>query len=162
MPTRNHRGIVMIRNITRTTVAMERFGNHVSAERNSRNNRKVPFSVRSVPRGYKKSNEDHLSQLSFGTPAWQDMSLETEELNWGIEASELFECSSVELKVGLWREDIMCAVKLKSYPCYRPWRPRRWRSHIFYTIDSLMVTGLSGLIAGRTLPPRKIPGTHFC
>jgi hypothetical protein len=39
------------------------------------------FSVRSVPRGYKKDKEDRLSQLSFETPGCQDMSLGAEELN---------------------------------------------------------------------------------
>jgi hypothetical protein len=50
----------------RIAVAMEQLGEHVSAEKNSRNNRRAVFSVRSVPRGY---NEDkvHLSQLSFET-----------------------------------------------------------------------------------------------
>jgi hypothetical protein len=37
--------------------------------------------VRSVPRVYKKDEEDHLSKLSFETPACQDMNLGAEELN---------------------------------------------------------------------------------
>jgi hypothetical protein len=39
------------------------------------NSREAVFSVRSVPRGYKKDKKGRLSQLSFETPACQDMSL---------------------------------------------------------------------------------------
>jgi hypothetical protein len=39
---------------------------------------------------------------------------------------------------------------------------RGWGSHIFQTIGSQMAVRLSALRAGRFLPPRKIPGTHFC
>jgi hypothetical protein len=39
---------------------------------------------------------------------------------------------------------------------------RGWGSHIFYTFGSQMAVRLSALRAGRFLPPRKIPGTHFC
>jgi hypothetical protein len=35
-------------------------------------------------------------------------------------------------------------------------------SHIFYTVCSQMVVKLSALGSDRPLPPRKIPGTHFC
>jgi hypothetical protein len=38
------------------------------------------FSAWSMPSGYEKDKEDHLSQLSFETPACQDMSLGAEEL----------------------------------------------------------------------------------
>jgi hypothetical protein len=38
------------------------------------------FSAWSLPRSYKKDKEDRLSQLSFETPACQDMSLGAEEL----------------------------------------------------------------------------------
>jgi hypothetical protein len=62
MPTRNNRGIVTIRDVTRTAVAMEPLGKHVSSEMNSRNNRRFVFSMWSVPKGYKKDKEDHLSQ----------------------------------------------------------------------------------------------------
>jgi hypothetical protein len=81
MPARNSRGIVTIRDVTRTAVAMERLGKHVSAETNSRNNRRAVFSVRSVPSGYKMEEEYRLSQLSFETPVWQCMRLGAEELN---------------------------------------------------------------------------------
>jgi hypothetical protein len=37
-----------------------------------------------LPSGYKKDNEDRLRQLSFETPACQDMILGAEELNWRI------------------------------------------------------------------------------
>jgi hypothetical protein len=57
----NSRGIVTIRDVTRTAVAVERLSKHVSAE-NSRNNRRVVLSVWSVPKGYKKDNEDRSSQ----------------------------------------------------------------------------------------------------
>jgi hypothetical protein len=69
--------------VTRRAAAMERRGKHVSAETNSRNNRRAVFSVRSVQRGYEKDKEDCLSQLSFETPACQDISLGTEELTPG-------------------------------------------------------------------------------
>jgi hypothetical protein len=38
---------------------------------------------------------------------------------------------------------------------------RRRASHIFWTLSSRMAERLSALRAGRDLPPRKIPGTHF-
>jgi hypothetical protein len=80
MHERNNRGIVTIRDVTLTAVAMERLGEHVSAEMNSHKNRAAVFSVRFVSRDYKKDKEDRLSQLSFETPACQDMSLGEEEL----------------------------------------------------------------------------------
>jgi hypothetical protein len=60
---------------------MEQLNKHVFAEAYTHNNRGAVFSVRSVPRGYKKNKEDRLSQLSFETPACQDMSWGVEELN---------------------------------------------------------------------------------
>jgi hypothetical protein len=60
---------------------MEQLSKHVSAERNSRINRRAVFSVQSVPRGYKKDKVDRLSQLSYETPACQDMSFGAEKLN---------------------------------------------------------------------------------
>jgi hypothetical protein len=39
---------------------------------------------------------------------------------------------------------------------------RRRGSHIIYTITSQMAVMLPALRAGSPLPPRKIPGTHFC
>jgi hypothetical protein len=63
-----------------TVVAIDRLGKHVSAEKNSRNNRRVVFSVQSVSRSYKKDRNNPLSQLSFETPACQDINLGAEEL----------------------------------------------------------------------------------
>jgi hypothetical protein len=40
--------------------------------------------------------------------------------------------------------------------------PGRRGSHIFQTIASQMAVRLSALRARRPLPPRMIPGTHFC
>jgi hypothetical protein len=45
---------------------MERLGTHVSAQTNSRNNRRAVFSVRSVPRGYKHDKEVCLRQSNSG------------------------------------------------------------------------------------------------
>jgi hypothetical protein len=71
MPARNNRGIVKIRDVTHTAVAMEQLSKNVSAETNSRNNiRAVSYAVRTS--GYKKDKEDRLRQLSFETPACQD------------------------------------------------------------------------------------------
>jgi hypothetical protein len=55
MPAHNRRG-VRIRNVMRTAVSMERLGKHVSAETNSRINRRAVFSVWSVLRGYKNDS----------------------------------------------------------------------------------------------------------
>jgi hypothetical protein len=90
MPARNNRGIVTIRDVTRTAVAMEQLSKQVSEEMNTRNNRGAVFSMRSVPRGYKEAKKAVLSQLSFETPACQAMSLGTKELNWQFEASQFF------------------------------------------------------------------------
>jgi hypothetical protein len=51
----------------------------------------------------------------------------------------------------------------KSYPCNRPWRPiGLWEVKApTFSRQSAAVT-LSALRASRPLPPRKIPGTHFC
>jgi hypothetical protein len=57
------------RDMTRTAVATERLCKHVSAETNSRNNRRAVSSVRSVPRGYKKDKEGRLSQSSSRVPS---------------------------------------------------------------------------------------------
>jgi hypothetical protein len=53
------------------------------------------FSVQFVPKGYVKGKENRLNQLSFETPARQNVNLGAEELNRGIEASELL--SAVQL-----------------------------------------------------------------
>jgi hypothetical protein len=63
-----------------TAAAMKRMCKQVSLKMNSCNNIRTVFSVQSVPRGYKK-DKDHLRQLSFKTPASQDVSLEAEDLN---------------------------------------------------------------------------------
>jgi hypothetical protein len=63
------------------SIAMEQLSRHVSSKTSMRNNRRAVFSVRSMPRGYKKDKEGCLSQLSFETPTCQDMSLGAEELN---------------------------------------------------------------------------------
>jgi hypothetical protein len=76
------------------------------------------FSARSVPRGCKKDKEDCLRQSSFETPACQVMNLGSEELNWGI---RIIECSSVELKVWLWREDFTCAIVPRHMECVTQW-----------------------------------------
>jgi hypothetical protein len=60
----NNSGIVTTRVVTHIPSAMERMGKHVFAE-NLRNNRTM-FSVRSVPRGYKKYKEDRLGQFYSG------------------------------------------------------------------------------------------------
>jgi hypothetical protein len=75
MPAHNNRGIVTIRDVTRTAVAVERLGKHVSAETNSRNKRRAVFSVRSVQRGYKKRK-----RRSFKAVEFRDTSLPVYEL----------------------------------------------------------------------------------
>jgi hypothetical protein len=77
----NNRGILTIGDVTRTAVDLERLGKHVSAQTNSRNDGRAVFSLRSVPRDYKKDRNERLSKLSFDTPASQDMSLGAEELS---------------------------------------------------------------------------------
>jgi hypothetical protein len=64
---------------------MEPLGKHVSAETNSRNNRRAVFSVRSVPKGYKKDKEDRLRQSSSGVPSEQLV----ESWEDGVESSGL-------------------------------------------------------------------------
>jgi hypothetical protein len=93
---------------------MERSGEHVSAEPNSRNNRRDVFSVPSLPKGYKKDKENRLSQLSFKMPACQDMTFGAEALLPGewLESLEMaVGCLRRENKKGirLWKEDFMCA-----------------------------------------------------
>jgi hypothetical protein len=60
------------------------------------------FSAWSLPRNYKKDKEDCLSQLSFETPACQNMSLGAEELrhqNYWVQFSGI---ESLVLKRSLW------------------------------------------------------------
>jgi hypothetical protein len=64
MSARNGRGIVTMRDLTRTAVAMEQLSEHVSAETNTPNNTIAVFFLRSVSKGYKKDKEDSLSQSS--------------------------------------------------------------------------------------------------
>jgi hypothetical protein len=54
MLARNNRGIVTIRDVTRTAVAKEQLRKHVSVDMNPRNNRRAVFSMLPVPRGYIK------------------------------------------------------------------------------------------------------------
>jgi hypothetical protein len=82
MPARNNKGGVTIRDVTHTAVSMEQLRQYVSAEANTRNNGGAVFSVRSMPRGYKKDKEDRLSLGEF-----RDTSLPAHELeSRGIEA----------------------------------------------------------------------------
>jgi hypothetical protein len=111
MLARNNRGIVTIRDVTRTAATMEQLSKHISAETNSRNNRRAVFYVRSMPRGYKKAKGDRLRQLSFETPACQDMSLGTEELNWGTEVSELLTAVQLRAESPAVKRSFMCAVQ---------------------------------------------------
>jgi hypothetical protein len=67
---------------------MEQLSKHVSAKKNTRNNRRAVFSLRSVPRDYEKDKQDNLSQLSFETSACQDKSLGAEELS-AVQLSEV-------------------------------------------------------------------------
>jgi hypothetical protein len=60
---------------------MEPLGKYVSAEMISRSNRRAVLSALSVPRVYEKDKGNHLSQLSFETPACQHMSLGAGEMN---------------------------------------------------------------------------------
>jgi hypothetical protein len=71
---------------------VEQLSKYVSAQTNSRNNRRAVFYVWSVPRGHKRGKEDRLSQFEF-----RDASLPGYELgSRGIEASELL--SAVQLR----------------------------------------------------------------
>jgi hypothetical protein len=60
MIARNNRGIVTIRDMTDTAVAMVQLSTHFSADRIHAPIEEL-FSVRSVSRGYKKDKEDCLS-----------------------------------------------------------------------------------------------------
>jgi hypothetical protein len=55
----------MIRDVKRTAVAMEQLSKHVSVEMNSRNNRRVVFSVWSMPRAYDNDKGNRLSRVEF-------------------------------------------------------------------------------------------------
>jgi hypothetical protein len=106
MPARNSRGIVTIRNVTRTAVAMEQLSKHVSAETNSRNNRRTVFlcgpcwgvtkgtenivwvgrvSRRQPARIWAWGQRNWTEELGYRN-CWVQFSW---ELNWGTEASEL-------------------------------------------------------------------------
>jgi hypothetical protein len=60
MPTCSNKGIVTIRDVTRTAVAMGQLSKQFCAETNTRNNRGTVFSMWFVPRCYK---QDSLKQL---------------------------------------------------------------------------------------------------
>jgi hypothetical protein len=64
MATRNNRGIVTKRDLTRAAVAVEQLSKHIFAETNTRNNRRAVFYVRSAQMGYKKDKEDRNSEWS--------------------------------------------------------------------------------------------------
>jgi hypothetical protein len=68
------------------------------------------------------------------------------------------ECFSM-LRISNRLDYIQVNVKL---PLYRPWRSLGLRLPHFQTFGSQMAAKLSAPCAGRPLPPRKIPGTHFC
>jgi hypothetical protein len=112
MPKRNNRGIVTIRDMTRTAVATSDWISTFPRRRIHATTEQL-FSVRSVLRGYKNDKEDRLSQLSLETPACQDMSLGAEELNCCIRITE---CSSEEMKVWLCREDLARDLKKLCAP----------------------------------------------
>jgi hypothetical protein len=88
MPARNNRGIVTIRDVTRTAVAMEHLSKHISAETNSCNSRITVFSAWSVPRGYKKERRSFES-VEFLDASLSGYELGADELNCGTKASQL-------------------------------------------------------------------------
>jgi hypothetical protein len=97
----NNGGVVKMREVTSIAVAMEQLSKRVSVKTNSRNNIRAVFSVRSVPRGYKKGKGDRFKAVEF-----RDASLPGYKL--GIRLTELrnrdiriIEFSSVDLKVWL-------------------------------------------------------------
>jgi hypothetical protein len=74
------------------------------------------FSVRSVPRGYKRTQSEDATEYrtvvvaesgesSFETPARQDMSLGAEALNWVDNNGKKW--------IRLWKEDSMCDLKIQ-------------------------------------------------
>jgi hypothetical protein len=68
--------------VTRTAVTIEQLSKNVSADMNTRDNRRAMLSVRSAPRIYKKDKKKIvLSQLSFDKLACQNMSLGAEKLS---------------------------------------------------------------------------------
>jgi hypothetical protein len=75
MPAHNTRGIVTIRDVTRTAVDMEQLSKHAQKEEEQ-------CFLRGPRRwGYKKEIEDRLSQMNIETPPCQNMSLEAKEQN---------------------------------------------------------------------------------
>jgi hypothetical protein len=57
MPACNDRGSLSTRDVRLRAVVMKRLGKHFSAVTTLRNNRRAVFSVRSVPRDYKKDKK---------------------------------------------------------------------------------------------------------
>jgi hypothetical protein len=72
-----------------TPIAGQRLGKQVFAATDTQatieNLLGTMLSIRSVSRGYEKDKEDRSSQLSFETPASQDMSLGAEDSRDGTE-----------------------------------------------------------------------------
>jgi hypothetical protein len=83
MTPHNNRGGVTIPDVTHIAVIMKRLGKHVSAETNSRNNRRVVFPVRSVPSVYKQNKK------TFQSFEFRDASLPGYELGNGGVVIEL-------------------------------------------------------------------------
>jgi hypothetical protein len=61
-------------------------------------------------------------QLSFETAAWQEMSLGAEELNWGIEASELLSAIQWNWKSGC-EEKTLCGYNTAIFGVWNSVRP---------------------------------------
>jgi hypothetical protein len=69
MPAHNNRGIVTIRDVTRTAVAMERLGIHVSAEINSRINIRAVFCAEGLQNRQRRS----FKWVQFESVEWSDV-----------------------------------------------------------------------------------------
>jgi hypothetical protein len=78
---------------------MEQLGKHVSAETNSGNNRRAVFSLRFVPRGYKKDSEDRFKLVEFRDASLPGYELSSRGIEWRNGGIRIIECISVVLKV---------------------------------------------------------------
>jgi hypothetical protein len=122
MPAHNNTRIVTIWDVTCTVVPMERLGKHISVETNSHNTRDAVFCAVHAE-GLLKG------QRTFKSVEFWDASLPGYELGcWGVELRNLciriLECSLVELKGWLWREDLACDLKTLcvlqlQWDCYK-------------------------------------------
>jgi hypothetical protein len=73
------------------SITSQHLGKHVTAETNSRNNRRAVFSAWFVPRGYKKDKEDRLRQRRVRIPPVSRRRRRKMELNaWGYNWATLF------------------------------------------------------------------------